>query len=464
MATQHEVDVKPYGTRNEAGTQAFSTTPHQTTVEVKPPYGNRNEAEVRSTNPSQTTAYQQGSRSDVEVKPYGSSEHQYQQQQRETLLKPQQQYSYSTTTHQRTSPINVENLKNPLLATALGVTLALLLLSLAQIPKTISHWWHGKEHDSSVQKSYEYYPREWSREREYYPRDRDREWNRDQQREYYPRERDSWRDTGREGSWRAGEMYQAGKDTLYQAKDKASQMYENARDSVAQTGENLYQRARDTVTGGSGGGYYRGGYTEEDKGIACRTAERARDMACSRDSSSWGRDNSYYRDQGRDMYERGRDTVDYARDRGRETMDSARYAARDTQDRAQGMYETAKQRASDMLQRTKETVTYPVNAARDTLEATGERARETTGSTIQAAKDTVMHAAEAVKDTVVGAKDTVLGVGETARNVAANTVQGVKDTVTGTAEKVRDTMRSEDIDTNYQARGPTKVRVEVQEA
>jgi len=202
MSTQHEVDVKPYGTRNDAGTQSFNT-PQQTTIEIKPPYGSRNDTEVRSTNPQQTTAHTQGSRTDVEVKPYGSSEQQYQQHQRETVLKPQQQYSsYPQQQHHQqqqytysrsTQPLTAENLRNPLLATALGVTLALLLLSLSQIPKMASNWWHGKDQhhqDSSLQRTYDY----WSRDRDYSPRDRDRD--------YSSRGGESWRDLGRDASWR----------------------------------------------------------------------------------------------------------------------------------------------------------------------------------------------------------------------------------------------------------------------
>jgi len=438
----------------------------------------------------------EGRRTDVEVKPYGSSDQQYQQQ-RETVLKPQ----YAS------RPWDMDQLKNPLVATALGITLALLLLSLSHLPKTLSHWWSGGKEDQSMMRQYDSYD-SWrnypqhehmDRDRSYMDRDRGYGWNvREKASDLYHNVRDTVarpfrhaeRDVRREG------------DSLYQRARDSVMGSDYDRHDMRREGESLYQRARDTVMGGSGDSYYpSGSITEEARRAACRTAEKARDLACDYSgSSSWGGRNTmdYARDRGQDLMDKGRETyenvrgqardaMDNARWQARDTMDSARWQTRDTQDtvanKAQSIYEQAKARAAEMLESAKQTVTYPVNVAqdaatrtqeaardaargaRDTVVNTEERARGAAGSTIQAAKDTVVGAKEAVKDTVLGAgeavKDTVLGAG-----------QAVRDTVVGAGQAVKEKLTpsdSENVDANLDVhgdnirRGPTKVKVEVQE-
>jgi len=427
----------------------------------------------------------EGRRTDVEVKPYGSSDQQYQQQ-RETVLKPQ----YAS------RPWDMDQLKNPLVATALGITLALLLLSLSHLPKTLSHWWSGGKEDQSMMRQYDSYD-SWrnypqhehmDRDRSYMDRDRGYGWNvREKASDLYHNVRDTVarpfrhaeRDVRREG------------DSLYQRARDSVMGSDYDRHDMRREGESLYQRARDTVMGGSGDSYYpSGSITEEARRAACRTAEKARDLACDYSgSSSWGGRNTmdYARDRGQDLMEKGRETYENVRGQARDTMDSARWQARDTQDtvanKAQSIYEQAKARAAEMLESAKQTVTYPVNVAqdaatrtqeaardaargaRDTVVNTEERARGAAGSTIQAAKDSVVGAKEAVKDTVLGAgeavKDTVLGAG-----------QAVRDTVVGAGQAVKEKLTpsdSENVDANLDVhgdnirRGPTKVKVEVQE-
>jgi len=515
----HDVEVRPYGTKNEVGSVERGTA--TTSVEIKPPYGSRQEVEVR---PAQQSSSSGGQRTDVEVRPYGNTE---------TLLKPQQQQqytSYQQSTTQRPA-FDVNSLKNPLLATAMGITLALMLLSLSHVPKMVSHWWQG-DRDRSLMKQYDSYDTysrgypgqhghyeesHWRgptdlyyagknkasqmfnnvKETVEYPfeaayhRARDavvpRSWrSEDRNERYYRDERDYSRSRDREYGPRGESMYERAKDYIPGARTGES-MYERAKDYIpGARGESMYERAKDYIPGARGesmyerakdyaagsGGSYSGGnsLTEEARRAACRTAEKARDMACDYNSNSWGGG--------------GRDTMDYARERGRDALDSARYQyenaryqARDASWKAQDMYENAKNRAADLVESAKDTVTYPVRAAQDAMSRSGEAARDTAsntyerakdtvvnteerargvaGSTFQAAKDTLYNAKEAVKDTVLGAKDSVLGAGET-----------VKDTVVGAGQAVREkltTSNAEDYEYHGQARGPTKVRVEVQE-
>jgi hypothetical protein len=84
----HDVEVRPYGTKNEVGSVERGTA--TTSVEIKPPYGSRQEVEVRpappygtrqevEVRPAQQSSSSGGQRTDVEVRPYGNTE---------TLLKP----------------------------------------------------------------------------------------------------------------------------------------------------------------------------------------------------------------------------------------------------------------------------------------------------------------------------------------------------------------------------------------
>jgi gas vesicle protein len=426
----HDVEVKPYGTKNLAGS---IPVPEKvtTTVEVKPPYGQRNVDEVRPL----------GARSDIEVKPYGTSEHQIP---RESLLKPRA----------ASRPLDLSQFRNPLMATALGITLALLLWSLSHLPRMISGWWHP---DHSLQYKQSAYDTVRS-----YGQDAAREMRRDT------------RDMRDQASYRAGEVYQTGKDTLDSAKDKASQMYNNAKESVEATGQQIYDKAKQAA-GGSGDSYYSSSsLTDEARRAACRTAERARDIACQ--------------------------TGDYA-----PREETFLHRVGDVQNKASEIYEAAKSRAAEMLEAAKNTVTYPVigtadtisrttervvqtgenaagatyQAAKDKVVQTGDSVRDAASSTFQAAKDTVRGAAETVmgskdtvKDTVLGAgeavKDTLVGAGETLKHAAASTAQGVKDTVVGAGQAVRETVvgHGSESDKEYitrEARGPTKIKVEVQE-
>jgi len=97
--TTNEVEIRPYGT------QSTSSAPvtQRNEVEVRPS-GARVDAPV-------FVAQGEGRRSDVEVKPFGS----------------QTEQLYKTTTSSTTrsaGPLDMEQLKNPLVATALGITLA----------------------------------------------------------------------------------------------------------------------------------------------------------------------------------------------------------------------------------------------------------------------------------------------------------------------------------------------------
>jgi vacuolar-type H+-ATPase subunit E/Vma4 len=406
--------------------------------------------------------------------------------------------------------LDLEQLKNPLVATALGITLALLLLSLSHLPKMVSHMFGHKE-DHSVARSWDSYDRAYGRghldrQDSMYQNARDSvNYAKDRAEDIYYHAKDAV--TPRESLLhRARNAVMGGRripeeehheSLLQRARDylPGRHAHEDVRRYTPEEHESILQRARDylpgrhrhedaslldrardAVRGGSGDSYRNtGSYVDSAQRAACRTAERARDIACDfSGSSSWSPN----------IVERGREAIDNARYQARDAMDnaryqardavnSARYNARDTQDtvadRAQSIYEQAKARAADMLESAKDTVTYPVRAAQDTVERvretardtvieTQERARGSAGSTIQAAKDSVYNAKEAVKDTVLGA-------GETVKNVAG----GVKDTVVGAGQAVKDRLTpSQDsadinVDAHGNGRGPTKIKVEVQE-
>jgi len=428
--SQHEVEVKPYGQKNEVETRIYTSANRSAdTDSIKPPYGQKNETSTSYSNV--------GSRTDVEVKPFGT-----QDLPRESVLKPQR---VATTT---VRPMNLEQWRNPLLATLLGITLALTLLSLSYLPRAISNVWHWGTNWGSHQQSKSFDAYESATKN--FPHAAERE-----------------------------TMYQQGKDMVQNAKETGDSIYNRAK----QSGEDLINTAKDTI-------YHTqtGSVTQEAKRMACQTAMKAEEMACEGvDMSSWSK-SSMMPDKS--------------------TINRAHDAARDAQERASGIYEQAKQKASDVLQAAKETVTYPlhaaqdkasdvlqaakdtvtypIHAAQDTVAATGERlqaAKDTvmnTGSniedstynTLNAAKDRVEGSAaqtiQAAKDTVLGAgqaaKDTVMGAGQAAKNLAENAVQGVKDTIHGVKDTVSNAASSSETTTvKGQARGPTKVKVEVTE-
>lgn len=449
--SQHEVEVKPYGTKNEVETRVYTSGNKTTEAEtvIKPPYGQKNEATAPV-----------GSRMDVEVKPFGT-----QDVPRETVLKPQR----TATTTVRS--MNLEQWRNPLLATLLGITLALTLLSLSYLPRAVSNVWHwGTNWGShSPSKSHEAY------------------------------------ETVTKSFPHTESLYQQGKDMINQRTEQASRMVQDAKETVNDmsgetllhkakvTGENILESAKETLSGGS-----IGSMTQEAKRMACHKAQQAKDMACQGvDMSQWSSSGS--------------------------TINRAQESAADAQNRASGLYQKAKQTAENVLQAAKDTVTYPLHAAQDAVSATSERiqaARETvmnTGSnigsdiqaagdqardatysklhtaedtasqTLQAAKDTLQGAKDSVKDTVLGAKDTVLGAGqaakdtvlnagqaakdtvigagEAAKNLAENAVHGVKETVRGVKDTVTGGFSSSESTTTIkeQPRGPTRVKVEVTE-
>jgi hypothetical protein len=128
--SQHEVEVKPYGQKNEVETRSYSSgTSRQGELERQPPYGQKNESVGVTVTAQPTTT---GSRSDVEVRPLGV----------DTSGLNKTTTRTATTTVQRPMQINWEQWKNPLLATLLGITLALSLLSLSYVPRAISGAWN----------------------------------------------------------------------------------------------------------------------------------------------------------------------------------------------------------------------------------------------------------------------------------------------------------------------------------
>jgi hypothetical protein len=465
--SQPEVEVKPYGTKNELETRVYSSGSANRAEgdSVKPPYGQKNET-VGSAPPSSGFNIG-GSRADVEVKPYGTQD--------VGLNKPQR---VATTTTVR--PLSNEQWRNPLMATLLGITLALTLLSLSYLPRAISGLWHWGTHwghstPSDLQsKTYDAYdsvtrgyPQELAKEKDrVYQQGKDMY---DQGKNMYEQRKD--------------QMYRATVDTVESARDKAAGMVNNVKESMEtprdslydrakQTGENILHAAKETIYPSSGTSM-----TQEAKRVACQTAQKARDTACEgvNMGGSW---------------------------RGMDAMESARDAAYNEAQQAAGVFEQAKQRASDILEHAKDTVTYPLYAAKEAAAATGERiqaardnvihtgeaakdrvegtaaqtvqaakdtlqgAQDTLTNAGQAAKDTVLGAGQAAKDTVVGAgqaakdtvvgagqaaKDTVVGAGQAAKDMASNTLHGMKDTVTGATNSKDDN------------RGPTRVKVEVQE-
>jgi hypothetical protein len=433
----------------------------------------------------------EGRRTDVEVKPYGS----------DTVYKPQQQYqSYSQ--QSSTSVPALEQLKNPLVATALGITLALMLLSLSHLPKMVGSWFHHKDHhdQSLMRQDYNTYDRGYqrhpmdrqdsmyqnARDSVYHAKDRAEDmyyhakdavlpresmWSRwthrhPQQSRYQQDEEEEHRETMWQRARHA--MPFSGYRSRQQQHHEEESLLQRARDMMPsarhqESRESLLQRARDAVGMGGEGSYSSNSYLDEARRGACRTAERARDIACDFSGSS------SYGSSGPSLMDRGRDAVDSARYHARDAVDSARHQARDASYRAQhyndetvaqkaqSLYEQAKQRAADMVESVKDTVTYPLQAAKDTVQDTQGRARETVGATTQAAKDSAYNAKEAVKGTVQGAGDAV-----------KNAATGVKDAVVGAGQAVKDKLTPSqddhaDININNGGRGPTKIKVEVQE-
>jgi hypothetical protein len=438
MAT-HEVEVKPYGTKNEVETRVYPTTStgRSDADALKPPYGQKNES-VSTTTPQSSSYNIGGSRTDVEVKPFGATEI------RDTGVQKPQRVTTTTTVR----PLANVDWRNPLLATLLGITLALSLLSLSYLPRAISglwhwgtgwtHWGSGKSYDESLTKSYMH-------------------------------------DMAQQ---KGSNMYQSAMDTVNNAKDRVESTGESLYERAKQTGENMLNTAKDTVYTS-----HTGSMTQDAKRAACQAADRAKHAACDGiDMSRWTSSGSMMPD-----------------------TNQVKDAAYEASNRASGLYEQAKQKVGDVLEAAKDTVTYPINVAGQRLQQTRETvmqagnnvadsARDATYSTIQgakdrvegipsqvtqaakdtihgaeniansalhAAKDTVLGAGQAAKDTVLGAgqaaKDTVVGAGQAVKNMAGNTAQAAKDTVRNAASS----SSSENIETNH--RGPTRVKVEVQE-
>lgn len=408
--SQHEVEVKPYGTKNEVETRVYgANTSRSNEVDYKPPYGQKNESSAVPNVSYNVT----GSRADVEVKPYGT-----QDIPRDTGLQKPQRVTTTTTVRP------IEQWRNPLMATLLGITLALTLLSLSYLPRAISGAWQWstswlpswRHHDTTLQKSYDA----------------------------------ATRDMGQN-------LYDKGKDLYNRGMDQASDIARNAENTgdsiynrVKQTGENIYQQAKDTLHTGPS-------MTQEAKRTACMAAQKARDTACEGiDTRSW--------------------------------MPNTESMMR--QDSA-GILEQAKQKAADVLQAAKDTVTYPLNAAGENIQAAREtvmqrgsdlqyhageniqaakdRVSDTASQTYQAAKDslhaseniaktakdTVLQAGQAAKDTVLGAGQAAANLGHAAANMASNAAHTVKETVAGGAHETTETTGT--------GRGPTRVKVEVQE-
>jgi len=356
---------------------------------------------------------------EVEVKPYGTSEHP--QIPKEVLIKTKTEIKPSR-------GFNVDLLKNPLTATLVGMTIGLILVSLYSVRPSTWSWPSWMHHKSPTQTQIE---------------------------------------------TKTGEMYETGKDSVEQARDKASGMYTNLKEKVQSTGESIYN----TAVGGSGGS----GYTVESglnsaQQAACNTAERVRDIACNP---------SKYKDS---MKESAESAKQSAMDTASSTGESIRKTADDAASKASGIYETAKQKASEMFDAAKHTVTYPLHSAQDAAESayesakgTMDDARDKLGETRDAAKDTARSAfytagdtVTQAKDKVVGAgeavKDTIVGAGESAKNAVGDAFSRAKDTVTSTGEKLKDTVSRHD-DTRYvkeervvQKPGQTKIKVEVQDA
>jgi gas vesicle protein len=448
MAT-HEVEVKPYGTKNEIETRVNTNVgSSRTDDELKPPYGQRNTAGISTSVPQVTTSTTPsfiGSRSDVEVKPFGTQD---------MADKPQR---VATTTVRRTNNIDW---KNPLLATLLGITLALTLLSLSYLPRAISGLWHWGTDWTHREKSYDRYP---------------------QPREDIYRERETYRDRRDQSSG----IYETAKDTVNSVKDRVEQTGEYVYDRARQTGENVYNTAKDAVYRSSSGSL-----TEDAKQAACNAAEKARDTACN------GVNMRGWRDMKDSAYDRATGMYRDAMHKGDEVRDTAYEAS----DRASGLFDKAKQKAEEVLEAAKNTVTYPINAAGERIEAARERvmhrgsdlahdtvsgaenlansAKDTAYNAGQAAKDTALNAGQAAKDTVLNAgqaaKDTVLNAGQAAKDTVLNVGQAAKEKVFGAGEaardmaenakdRVRDTTHSHTHTHETNQRGPTRVKVEVQE-
>jgi len=433
------------------------------------PYGTRNEA----------ASSQYTERKDIKVEPYATQKttpnygvataeiHPTENVHRETTYKQQTTYpqEHQTRVQRGWSQYDTDLFKNPVVATLLGLSLALFLMSLSHFLPSFHlprlHWGHSDK--SLVEKDQYDYQRYGARDNDYW-RDRNydqQQWrHRDQWRsDQHPEHRDSgwrWFGRGRDshdqhyydehpqsqsrwGRWfgRGREQHpeeytRQGAEMMNEARDKASGMYQNAKDSIYDTAESVYEKARDNIPGmnymmgsrqGSGGGYYpsSNSWTDEASRQACNTAERVRDYACGYNTGS--------QNQGR-FFQSGQGIMDNVRQAGERAKGNARYAQDQMEEsresiakRASELYEAARKQAGDVIQAAKETVTYPVNAAMDTAKAAKDAVKDTVNSNVQSAKDTVRDA-----------KDSVQSTGE-----AANSrFQAVKDTVTGAAESVKE--------------------------
>lgn len=470
-----ENEPKPYGTRNEAGSQFterkdIKVEPYAT-QNVTPTYGGSEVYPAGQTRVETTTKQQT-----------------YPQQQQETR---------QTRVQRGWSQYDTDQLKNPVVATILGLSLALFLMSLTHflpsmhmphMPRMFSsshqdrslvdkdnydyQRYGARDNDYWRDRNYqekEYRPRSQWREEEHHPESRWRLFGRGRHEEHeeHPSQsgwrwfgrgrheeheehpsQSGWRWFGRgrheeheehpsQSGWRwfgrkQPEMRQQAQEMAYDyARDKASGMYQNAKDTAG----SFYEKARDAIpgmgymtsSGGSGGNYPSvGTFKDEAQRQACQTAERVRDYACGYDSGS-SRGGSSYFPSGQRMMEDAR----YA---GHKVADNARYAQEQMQEssesiqrRASDLYEAARQRANDVLQTAKDTVTYPVNAAKDAAM-----------NTAQAAKETVLKTGDIAKDTTSTVTDTVSGATQAVKDTVTGATQAVKDTVTGVYETVKE--------------------------
>lgn len=351
--------------------------------------------------------------------------------------------------------VNVDVLRNPLTATLLGMTLGLLLLSLSHLRpfSGLSSWWPWSAPSSTTQS-----PIDLS-SMPSMPSQKDIKAGMDQIKdkgsEYYRSAVGEAADSG---------VLQAGKETLDQARNKASEVLSSVKETVQSTGESMYNAA----TGGTGstGGF---GSTIESglntaQQAACNTADRARDIACNPSKYTGSAKDTIEstRQQAMDSVESAKNTVESAR---QAAMDTASETTESVRNRASEIYENARQKAADMLEAAKHTMTYPlhktqetgeavvesakesVTNVRDSVENTAEQAKDSVLGAGERVKDSVLGAGQRVKDTVTGAKDTVLGAGERVKDTVLgagervkDTVTGVKDTVTGAGERVKDTL------------------------
>jgi hypothetical protein len=471
-----DTEPKPYGTRNDVDTRNQFSERRDVKVE---PYATSN------VTPSQSTEVHPNLPREATVKTTVYTQH---------AEAPQQQH-YQTTqqsrVQRRVTQYDIDQLKNPVVATILGLSLALLLLSLTHMLPSL-HMPHlfGRSQDKSVDRSYDNYA--WQRHG-----GQDQQWMEDhpQRRSWFgwgrknqdysdehPQRR-SWfgwgrnRDSDNDYSYsrkqeryfeRPSEMVEDARDRASGVYERMKEPFENMYDNAKDTAESAYYRAKEYLPGqgyqtrGGGRDDYPGwssirNFKDEAAHQACQTAERAAEYACGFDqpqqqSNSWfggrgswfrGRSNSERmyddaRSTGNRMYYNARDAGDRSYENARYAKDrayhDARYAgnraqetAEDVQYRAQNLYEAAKQRAADALNMAKDTVTYPVNVAKDVVNS----AKDTVVNSKEQAKDTASSSIYNAKDTVAGAaqavRDTVMGAGEAVRNAASSTIQTVKD-------------------------------------